>query len=105
MRRLTAYDEYLIHQTPEPLATVQTQHEHWRESLFFVAHRPDQLGDMVILTMATFPLRGIMDSLQMGNIGGTKVLAHSERPHAGDSSFVDEGARWEIPRMARSGST
>lgn len=97
MRRLTAFDEYLIHQTPEPLATVQTQHEHWRESLFFVAHRPDQLGDMVILTMATFPLRGIMDSLQMGNIGGTKVLAHSERPHAGDPhTMTTPAARIEV---------
>ena len=97
MRRLTAFDEYLIHQTPEPLATVQTQHEYWRESLFFIAHPPDGLGDVVILTMATFPLRGVMDSLQMGNIGGVKVLAHSERPHDGDPhTMVTPASRIEI---------
>ena len=97
MRRLTAFDEYLIHQTPEPLATVQTQHDYWRESLFFITHRPDRLGDMVILTMATYPLRQVMDSLQMGNIGGTKVLGHSERPHDGDPhTMVTPAARIEI---------
>lgn len=91
MQRLTAFDEYLVHQTPEPLAVVQTQHEYWRESVFFVAHRPDRLDDMVILTVATFPLRGVMDSLQMGNVGGVRVIGHTERRHDGDPHTMEAG--------------
>ena len=52
-RSLTAMDEHLAHQVPEPIACVQTHHRHWRESYFFIAHRPDALGDVVILTMAS----------------------------------------------------
>ena len=48
MTALTDLDELLAHQIPEPMANVQTHHPHWRESYFFVAHRPDSLGDMVI---------------------------------------------------------
>jgi hypothetical protein len=97
MKRLTAFDEFLVHQTPEPLSVVQTQHDHWRESVFFVGHRPDELGDMVILTMATFPSRGTMDSLQMGNVGGSQVLGRTERHHDGDPHTMSAGgARIEV---------
>ncbi len=40
MPRLTALDEYFVHQIPEPLPNVVTHHQHWRESLFFVMHPP-----------------------------------------------------------------
>ena len=66
MPRLTAMDEYFVHQIPEPLPNVATLHEHWRESLFFVLHPRDGLGDVVILTLAHFPARQEMDSLQLG---------------------------------------
>lgn len=44
MPRLTAMDELLVHQIPEPLPNVVTHHPHWRESHFFIAHRSDALG-------------------------------------------------------------
>ena len=50
-------DEYFVHQIPEPLPSVVTHHEHWRESLFFIAHSPEGPGDVIILTMAHFPAR------------------------------------------------
>jgi hypothetical protein len=97
MTALTPLDELLAHQIPEPMANVQTFHPYWRESYFFVAHRPDALGDMVILTMATFPHREVMDSLQMGRVGGTRILGHLERPFAGDPHTPEvPGARVEI---------
>lgn len=61
-------DEHLVHQLPEPLPNVATHHPHWRESYFFIAHRPDSLGDVVILTLASYPQREVMDSLQMGRV-------------------------------------
>ena len=73
-------DELFVHKIPEPLPNVATHHEHWRESLFFIVHPRDGLGDVVILTMAHFPKREVMDSLQLGRIGGMMTAAHNERP-------------------------
>jgi hypothetical protein len=83
MPKLTALDEYFVHQIPEPLPNVVTHHQHWRESLFFVLHPPDRLGDVVILTMAHFPARGELDALQLGTVGGSPTMARHVR-EAGD---------------------
>jgi hypothetical protein len=90
-------DELLVHQLPEPLPNVAVHHPHWRESYFFIAHRPDALGDVVILTMATFPQREVMDSLQMGRVGEEPVIGYLARPFDGDPHTPDVGgARVEI---------
>src|SRR6478672_10998304 len=91
MPELTAMDEYFVHQIPEPLPSVVTHHEHWRESLFFVAHSPSGGGDVIILTLAHFPARGVMDSLQLGRIDGEPTLAHHERPYEGDPHTMSVG--------------
>jgi hypothetical protein len=99
MTSLTPLDELLAHQLPEPMANVQTFHPHWRESYFFIAHRPDVLGDVVILTLATYPQREAMDSLQMGRIAGERVIGHKARAFDGDPHTPDVGAaRVEIVR-------
>jgi hypothetical protein len=82
--RLTAADELFVHQIPEPLPNVVTHHDHWRESYFFVVHPPDGPGDVVILTMAHFPKREVMDSIQLGVAGGQLVFGHHSRPYDGD---------------------
>jgi len=92
MPPLTPMDEHLIHQLPEPLPNVAVDHPHWRESYFFIAHRPDQLGDVVILTLATYPPREQMDSLQMGFVDGTGVIGHHTRSFDGDPHTPDVGA-------------
>lgn len=92
MPPLTAMDEYLVHQLPEPFPHVATHHHHWRESLFFIAHQPDALGDVLILTMATYPQRAAMDSLQMGRVGGERIIGLQVRPHDGDPHTMDVGA-------------
>jgi hypothetical protein len=91
MPELTAMDEYFVHQIPEPFPNVVTHHEHWRESLFFVAHSPHGQGDVIILTLAHFPARGVMDSLQLGRIDGEPTLAHHERPYGGDPHTMAVG--------------
>ncbi len=91
MPPLTSMDEHLCHQLPEPFPNVQTHHPHWRESYFFIAHRPDRLDDVVILTMATFPHREVMDSLQMGRVGGESVMGFQARPFNGDPHTADVG--------------
>lgn len=97
MTRLTALDERFVHQVPEPLPHVQTPSPHWRESYFFELHRPDGRGDVVFFTMALFPARGLMDSIQMGRIGGEQVLGTLQRPLGDDPHTTDVGgARVEI---------
>lgn len=91
MPRLTAMDEYFVHQIPEPLPHVATHHDHWRESLFFIAHPPDGLGDVVILTLAHFPAKGHMDSLQLGRIGDAMTIAQHVRPYDGDPHTMAVG--------------
>jgi hypothetical protein len=97
MPALTDLDEQLAHQLPEPFPNVQTHHPHWRESYFFIAHQRDTLGDVVILTMASYPQRQAMDSLQMGRIGGTAVIGHQARAYDGDPHTpVVGGAKVQI---------
>ena len=84
MPRLTPMDEFFVHQIPEPLPNVVTHHQHWRDSLFYVLHPRDHLGDVVILTLSTFPAREELDSLQLGRVGGTLQYARHARPFAGD---------------------
>jgi len=84
MPRLTAMDELFVHQIPEPLPNVATDHEHWRESVFFIVHPPEGLGDVIILTVAHFPKRQVMDALQLGRIGGVPTIARHERDYGDD---------------------
>src|SRR5262245_47216438 len=91
MPELTAMDEYFVHQIPEPFPNVVTHHDHWRETLFFIATSPLVQGDVIILTLAHFPARGVMDSLQLGRIDGEPTLAHHERPYDGDPHTMSVG--------------
>jgi len=77
--RLTAMDEEFVHQIPEPMLNVAVHHQHWRESLFFIAHPRDRLGDCVILTLAHFPAREEMDSLQLGIVAGQPAIGRHVR--------------------------
>ncbi|MGH9172575.1 MAG: hypothetical protein ACRD0Z_17195 [Acidimicrobiales bacterium] len=89
MPRLTASDELLAHQLLDDTAS---HHPHWRESYFFVAHRPDAIGDLVILTMATFPQREVLDSLPMGRVAGEQVIDYHARAYDGDPHTPEVGA-------------
>src|SRR5271157_4072993 len=97
MPKLTAMDEYFVHQIPEPLPNVVTWHEHWRESLFFVLHPHERPGDVVILTLAHFPKREEMDSLQLGRVGDVATFARHTRPYDGDPHTMRVGpVRFDI---------
>lgn len=91
MPRLTPADEFFYHQIPEPFPNVVTFHEHWRESLFFVAHPAEGTGDAIIVTLAHYPKRQEMDSLQLGRIGGQLVMLRHSRPYDGDPHTMAVG--------------
>ena len=90
--KLTVLDEGLCHQIPEPFPTPFMDHPHWRESLFFIAHPPEGLGDVVILTLASFPTRGEMDALQLGRIGGTPTIGRHARELGDDPHALTAGS-------------
>ena len=99
MARPTALDEQFVHQIPELLPRVATHHPHWRESYFFDLHRPDARGDVVFFTMASYPGRGSIDSIQMGKVGGEPILGRLERAYGDDPPTKSRpGARVEIVR-------
>ena len=99
MARPTPLDELFVHQTPDLLANVATRHQHWRESYFFELHQPDARGDVVFLTMARYPARGVVDSIQMGRVDGVPLLGVLQRP-GGDDPHTTElpGVRVEVIR-------
>jgi len=88
---LTPLDELLAHQVPEPFGQVAAHHPHWRESYFFIAHRRDRVDDVVVLTMATYPQHAMLDSLQMGRIGGERAFGHQSRPYGDDPHRTEVG--------------
>jgi hypothetical protein len=99
MARPTALDELFVHQAPLLLPQVATHHDHWRESYFFDVHDPSGDGDAVFFTMAHYPSRGRMDSLQMGRVGGEQVLGYHDRPYDGDPHTTEmPGARVDVVR-------
>jgi hypothetical protein len=92
-------DELFVHQTPDLLSEVALHHQHWRESYFFELHRPDAAGDVVFFTMARYPARQTVDSIQMGKVAGQPVLGVLARPYDGDpTTTAVQGARVEVVR-------
>ena len=97
MARPTALDELFVHQIPDLLPRVATMHPHWRESYFFDLHAPDARGDVVFFTMASYPGRGGIDSIQMGKVAGQSILGRLERPYGDDPHTTSlPGARVEV---------
>lgn len=91
MPHLTPHDEYFVHQLPEPLSVVGIEHEHWRESYFFVTHGPEIDTDVVVVAMATYPARRSLDALVLGRIGGEPVFHYHQRESAGDPHTTSVG--------------
>ena len=84
MAKFTALDERFAHQIPEPFPNVVHYHQDWRESLFFIMHQRGEPGDVLILTLAHFAARQEMDSLQLGRVGDSSIMARHLRKVDGD---------------------
>ena len=99
MARPSPMDEQFVHQIPELLPNVAVHHAHWRESYFYDIHDPNAEGDVVFLTMAHYPARETMDSLQMGRVDGAQILGRCSRPYDGDPQTTEvPGVRIEVVR-------
>src|SRR5207302_6274297 len=67
------------------------EHQHWRESYFFVTHGPDRHDDVVIVAMAHYPARKSMDALLMGRVGGERLFQFHARPYGDDPHTTTVG--------------
>ena len=54
-------------------------------------HPKDEPGDVVILTLAHYPAREVLDSLQLGRVGDTPTFALHERTVDGDQDDFQVG--------------
>jgi len=91
MGKFTKLDERFAHQIPEPFPKTLLFHPDWRESLFFILHERETPGDVLILTLAHFPSRQEMDSLQLGRVGDSPVMARHVRKVDGDQDDFQVG--------------
>ena len=91
MAHFDAEDERFGHQLPEPFRNVVHHNDSWRESLFFIMHKRNEPGDVLILTLAHFPAHNEMDSLQLGRVGGSPVMARHARTTAADPNNWNVG--------------
>jgi hypothetical protein len=101
MARPSALDEHFVHQMPDLLTKVDTHHQHWRESYFFDLHDPagSPGDDVIFMTMARYPARERMDSLQMGRVDGQQLIGYLDRAYDGDPHTTEvPGARVEVVR-------
>jgi hypothetical protein len=83
MPKLSANDEHFVHQIPEPLSVVAIEHQHWRESYFFVTHGPTADSDVLVVAMASYPPRHMLDALVLGRVDSDLMFAYHQR-EAGD---------------------
>jgi hypothetical protein len=90
--RLTPEDERFVHQLPEPLTVVSTEHHHWRESYFFVTHDQTVDSDVVIVAMATYPARHELDALVLGRVDGEHLFGYHRRDADDDPHTTAVGA-------------
>jgi hypothetical protein len=92
-------DERFVHQLPELLSSVALHSDFWRESYFFELHEPSAAGDVVFFTMASYPAREIVDSIQMGRVAGEPFGSFLVRPFDGDPHTTEvAGARVQVVR-------
>ena len=92
MTRPTDLDELFVHQSPELLPNVTLRSPHWRESYFFDIHSPDGQGDVIFFTMARYPAREVMDSLQGADVPPTTVQLNAIA--AARATATKAMARW-----------
>jgi hypothetical protein len=89
---LTPNDELFVHQLPEPLSVVGIEHHHWRESYFFVTHGPTADSDVLVVAMATYPSRHLLDALVLGRVDGEPMFAYHQREADGDPHTTAVGS-------------
>jgi hypothetical protein len=82
--KLIAADELFVHQIPEPLISMGVRHDHWRESYYFGIHPREPTGDAIVLTMAHYPRREMLDSHEFSFMDGQRLFAHFTRPYGDD---------------------
>lgn len=87
---------------PETLSPDAPPVPHWRESLFFVAHRRDHPGDVLALTIAHQPSRAVVDCIQLGTAAGRPFFVrYTRRGRPAGTPMAVGPVRIDVPEPYR----
>jgi hypothetical protein len=88
---VSRFDEYLIHQTEQPLARVASDHPEWQDRFYFNIH--DRNGEVAMITgMGAFPNRDMMQGYIFGVQGGEHFASIQVRAPDNDREVMTAGS-------------
>lgn len=87
---VSRFDEYLVHQTEQPLARVASDHPEWQDRFYFNIH--DRNGEFAAITgLGAFPNRSIMQAYLFVVHEGRHYAYFNVRPLANDREEMRAG--------------
>ncbi len=89
--QLSDFDEHFVHQIPEPLGVVGIEHHALAGELLLRHPWPRVDSDVVVVAMATYPPRHLLDALVLGRVGGELVFRPLPTPRRRRSPHLDRG--------------
>ncbi len=88
---VSRFDEYLVHQTEQPLARVASDHPEWQERFYFNIH--DRNGEVAMMTgLGAYPNRNMMQGYIFAVHGGEHYSYLQVRAPANDREVMTAGS-------------
>jgi len=85
------FDEYLVHQTEEPLARVASEHPEWQDRFYFNIH--DRNGEVAMITgLGAYPNRNMMQGYIFAVRGGEHYASVQVRAPDNDREVMTAGS-------------
>ena len=87
---VSRFDEYLVHQTEQPLALVASKHPEWQDRFYFNVH--DRDGEVALMTgLGAYPNRNMMQAYIFAAHDGQHYSYLQVRPLSGDRELMQAG--------------
>jgi len=88
---VSRFDEYLVHQTEQPLARVASDHPEWQDRFYFNIH--DRNGEFAAITgLGAFPNRKMVQAYLFAVHKGQHYAYLQVRPLANDRELMEAGS-------------
>lgn len=87
---VSRFDEYLVHQTEQPLALVASEHPEWQDRFYFNVH--DRDGEVALMTgLGAYPNRKMMQAYIFAAHDGQHYSYLQVRPLSDDREVMQAG--------------
>jgi len=88
---VSRFDEYLVHQTEQPLARVASDHPEWQDRFYFNIH--DRNGEVAMMTgLGAYPNRNMMQGYIFAVQGGEHYASIQVRASDNDREVMNAGS-------------